>query len=154
MAVRPIPENYHSVTPYLIVRGGAQAIDFYQRAFNAVETLRLSDAAGRVQHAEIKIGDSPVMLADEFPEMNIRGPQSYGGTTVSLLLYVEDVDARYAQAIAAGAKAMRPVANQFYGDRAGTLEDPFGHVWSLASRKENLSPEEIQRRFAALVPKA
>jgi PhnB protein len=149
MTVRPVPEGYRTVTPYLIVRGAAQAIEFYQRAFGATEVMRLADPSGKIGHAEIKIGDSPVMLADEFPEMQIIGPQTLDGSPVILLIYVEDVDARFARAVAAGATVLRPVKDQFYGDRSGTLKDPFGHVWTLATHKEDVSPEEITRRFAA-----
>src|SRR5262245_30779118 len=122
MAVNPIPAGYHTATPYLIVRDAARAIEFYTRAFGAAELMRFADPHGRVGHAEIKIGDSPIMLADEVPEMGYCSPQSLGGAAVSIMLYVEDVDARFSQAIAAGAKARKPVADQFYGDRSGTLE--------------------------------
>jgi PhnB protein len=147
MAVKPIPDGYHTATPYLIVRDAARAIAFYTQAFGATELMRLPAPNGKLGHAEIKIGNSPIMLADEFPEMGHRSPQSLGGAAVSLLLYVEDVDKRFSQAIAAGAKALKPVADQFYGDRSGTLEDPFGHVWTLATHTEDVAPEEIQRRF-------
>lgn len=146
MAVQPIPEGYHSVTPYLICRGAAQAIDFYKKAFGAVELFRMGSPDGRVGHAEIKLGDSIIMLADEHPEMGYRGPQALGGTPVSMLLYVKDVDTQFNQAVAAGGKVQRPLKDQFYGDRSGTLADPFGHVWTLATHKEDLSPEEIERR--------
>jgi len=149
MAVKPIPDGYHSVTPYLIIQGAAQAIEFYKKAFNAEELLRFPMPDGRLGHAEIKIGDSPIMMADEFPEMGYRGPQALGGTTVSILLYVRDVDALAAQAVAAGAKVLKPVQDQFYGDRSGTFADPFGHVWTIATHKEDLSPEELQRRGEA-----
>lgn len=150
MAVKPIPDGYHTATPYLIVRDAARAIDFYTRAFGAMELMRLPDPSGKMRHAEIKIGNSPIMLADEFPDMGYRSPQSLGGAAVGLMLYVEDVDAQFSQAIAAGAKVLNPVADQFYGDRSGTLEDPFGHVWTLATHKEDVAPEEIHRRFVAL----
>ena len=149
MTVKPIPDGYHTATPYLIVKGAAGAIEFYKKAFGATELMRLADPSGKVGHAEIKIGNSPIMLADEFPEMGFRGPQSLGGSTVSILLYVEDVDARFSRAIAAGAKVVRPVQDQFYGDRSGTLADPFGHVWTIATHKEDVSPEEIHNRFEA-----
>ncbi len=148
MAVAPIPAGYHSVTPYLIVDGAAKAIDFYQRAFGATELFRLPGPDGKLMHAEMKIGDSPVMLADEME--NYRGPKALGGTAVSLMIYVTDVDRVFAQALAAGATAQRPVADQFYGDRMGTLTDPFGHVWSIATHVEDLTPEEIDRRFAKM----
>jgi PhnB protein len=150
MPVKPIPDGYHTATPYLIVKGAAQAIDFYKRAFGATELMRMADTGGKVGHAEIKVGDSPIMLADEYPDMGFRGPESIGGTPVCILLYVEDVDAVYNRAVAAGAKALRPVQDQFYGDRAGTLADPFGHVWTVATHKEDVSPEELHRRHDAL----
>ena len=146
---KPVPEGYHSITPYLIVRGGAAAIEFYRKAFGATETYRLAQPDGRVGHAELRIGDSVVMLADEFPEMGIKSPAALGGTPVSLLLYVPDVDAAAAKAMAAGAKVKRPVKDQFYGDRSGTFEDPFGHTWTIATHKEDLSADEIARRAAA-----
>lgn len=146
MAVKPIPEGYHSVTPYLVVNGGAQAIDFYKRAFGATELFRMEGPDGKVGHAEIRIGNSPVMLADEYPDMGFRSPRSLGGAGVSLMVYVEDVDSQFRQAIAAGAKELRPVKDQFYGDRSGTLEDPFGHVWTISTHKEDVSSEEMRRR--------
>jgi len=149
MAVKPIPDGYHTATPYLIIKGAASALEFYKKAFGATELMRLADPSGKIGHAEILIGDSPIMLADEHPEMGYRGPQSLGGTPVSIALYVEDVDARFNQAVAAGAKVMRPVKDQFYGDRSGTLTDPFGHVWTIATHKEDVSPEEINKRFEA-----
>ena len=150
MAVKPVPDNYHTLTPYLSIKGAAEAIEFYQRAFGATELFRLVAPSGAIGHAEIKIGDSPIMLAEECDEGAFRSPPSLTGSSVGLLVYVEDVDARFAQAVAAGAKVIRPLQDQFYGDRMGTLEDPFGHVWFLASRKEELSAEEINRRAAAL----
>jgi PhnB protein len=149
MAVEPIPEGYHSITPYLIVRGGAAAIDFYARAFGAEELFRMAGPDGKVGHAEIRIGDSIVMLADEHPEMDAVGPDTLGGTSVSLLIYLEDVDARFARALAAGATQVRPVQNQFYGDRSGTLKDPFGHKWTLATHVEDVPPEELEARMKA-----
>src|SRR5437667_7113924 len=149
MPVQPIPDGYHTVTPYLIVRGAARAIDFYKKAFGAREVLRLADPTGKIGHAEIQIGDSMIMLADEHPEMGFRGPQSLGGSAVGLALYVEDVDVRFNQAVAAGGKVKQPVKDQFYGDRSGTLTDPFGHVWTIATHVEDVPPEEINRRFAA-----
>src|SRR5205823_6546343 len=125
--VKPIPDGYHTVTPYLIVQEGAQAIEFYQKAFGAEVVFRMEGPGGRLNHAEMRIGDSHVMMADEVPEMGIRSPRTLGGAGVSLMLYVEDVDFRFEQAVAAGAKVVRPVQNQFYGDRSGTLEDPYGH---------------------------
>jgi PhnB protein len=147
MAVKPIPDGYHTATPYMIVKDAARAIEFYKQAFGATELMRLADPSGKVGHAEIRIGNSPIMLADEFPEMGIRSPQTIGGSPVSILLYVDDVDATYAQAIAAGAKSTRPIKDQFYGDRSGVLEDPFGHTWSIATHKEDLSPAEINDRY-------
>jgi PhnB protein len=146
MSVKPIPEGYHSVTPYLIVRGGTDAIDFYKKAFGAVELFRMAAPEGKIGHAEIKIGDSPVMLADEYPQMGYQGPQSLGGSPVSLMIYVEDVDAVFDQAVAAGATVKEALQDKFYGDRMGTVTDPFGHVWHLGTHKEDVSPEEMQRR--------
>jgi PhnB protein len=154
MPVQPIPAGYHTITPYLIVQGGARALEFYKKAFGATEVMRFPDPSGKIGHAEIKIGDSVIMLADEYPEMGFSSPQALGGAGVSLLLYVEDVDARFKQALAAGAKEMRPVNDQFYGDRSGTLTDPFGHVWTIATHKEDLSPEELQKRAAAAMKPA
>jgi PhnB protein len=125
MAVKPIPEGYHSVTPYLCAKGAAQAIEFYKKAFSATERMRITQPDGRVGHAEIQIGDSVMMLSDEFAEMGVRSPQSLGGSPVSIHLYVEDADAMFNQAVAAGAKVKRPIADQFYGDRVGGIEDPF-----------------------------
>jgi PhnB protein len=148
--VSPIPEGYHSVTPYLLIGGASAAIDFYVRAFGAVEGLRLTGPDGRIGHAEIRIGDSHLMLADEHPEMDFLGPQSRGGTCVTMYLYVADADAVFARAIAAGAKELRPLCDQFYGDRSGAVTDPWGHVWSIASRIEDITSDEIQRRFQEL----
>ena len=148
--VSPVPAGYHSVTPYLLIGGASAAIDFYMKAFGAVEVLRLTAPDGRIGHAEIRIGDSHVMLADEHPEMAFLGPQSRGGTTVSMLLYVADADAVFDRAIEAGATELRPLCDQFYGDRSGAVTDPWGHVWSIASRTEEITPEEIQRRFQEL----
>jgi PhnB protein len=147
--VKPIPEGYHTATPYLIVTGAAKAIEFYKSAFGADEIMRMPQPDGRIGHAEIKIGDSTIMLADEFPEMGARSPQSLGGSPVSILLYVEDVDTVFAQAVAAGAKVQRPLADQFYGDRTGGVTDPFGHVWYIATHKEDVSEEEMKKRAAA-----
>jgi PhnB protein len=146
--VLPIPKGYHAVTAYLSIQGAAQALDYYKRAFGAKELLRMPMPDGKVGHAEIMIGDSHVMLADEMPGMGFVGPQSRGGTTVQLHLYVRDVDATVQKAVAAGGKLTRPVEDKFYGDRAGTIEDPFGHVWYIATHKEDLSPAEIGRRAA------
>ncbi len=143
---KPIPEGYHSVTPYLIIKGATEAIDFYKKAFGATELFRMPAPGGKIGHAEIKIGDSPIMLADESPEMGYKSPQSLGGSPISIMIYVTDVDTVFKQAIAAGGKEQRPVKDQFYGDRSGTLEDPFGHVWHVATHKEDVSPEEMERR--------
>lgn len=147
--VKSIPEGYHSVTPYLVMSGAGSAIEFYKKAFGAVEVMRMPDPAGKIGHAEIKIGDSHIMLADESPEMGYRGPKSLGGTPVSIMIYLENVDAVFNQAIAAGAKVLRPLANQFYGDRSANIEDPFGHVWTIATHVEDVPPEEMERRAAA-----
>src|SRR5688500_12178591 len=149
MAVQPIPEGYHSATPYLIVNGAARAIEFYQKAFGATEIMRFAMPDGNIGHAEIKIGNSPIMLADEFPEMGYKGPQSLGGSPVSIMLYVEDVDSLFNRAVAAGGTIREAVQDKFYGDRTGTLTDPFGHVWHIATRKEDISLEEMHRRIAA-----
>ena len=145
--VKPIPEGYHSVTPYLIVDDAKAAIDFYTRALGATEKFRLP-MGDRIGHAEILVGDSHIMLADEFPDMGHLGPKARGGTTVSLMVYVEDVDSAFRQAIEAGGKEERPVENQFWGDRMGTFTDPFGHKWSLATTVEEVGPEELQKRMA------
>ena len=150
--VNPIPDGYHSVTPYLIIKGAADAIDFYKKAFGATELFRMAQPDGKIGHAEIKIGDSPIMLADEFPEMKYLGPQTLGGSSVSLMIYVDDVDSVFNQAIAAGGRQERPVEDKFYGDRGGSLVDPFGHVWHIATHKEDVSPEEMEKRAAAAHP--
>jgi PhnB protein len=148
MAVKPIPDGYHSITPYLIVSGASSAIDFYKKVFAATEIMQLPGPGGKVMHAEIKIGDSMVMLADEFPEMNIQGPESIGGSPVGICLYVEDADTTFKRAIDAGATEERPLQDQFYGDRSGTVVDPFGHKWTICTHIEDLSPEEIEKRMA------
>ncbi|EGW21043.1 MULTISPECIES: VOC family protein [Methylobacter] len=150
MTVKPIPDGYHSITPYLMIKGASEAIEFYKRAFGATEIFRLSHPNGQIGHAEIKIGDSSVMLADPCEQGAFRTPQSLGGSSVALHVYVKDVDAQFAQAVSAGAKAVKPVFDQFYGDRTGTLQDPFGHIWFLATHKEDIAPEEISRRAEAL----
>ncbi len=154
MTTKPIPDGYRTATPYLIVKGAADAIEFYKRAFGATEMLRMADPQGRVGHAEIKIGDSVIMLADEHPSMGYRSPRSLGGSSVSILLYLEDVDGVFERAVKAGAKAQRPVLDQFYGDRSGTLEDPFGHVWTIATHVEDVEPEEMKRRAEAAMKSA
>src|SRR5499425_3896634 len=148
--VKKIPTGYHSATPYLIVDGAERALDFYTRAFNAKELMRVLAPGHRIGHAEIKIGDSVIMLADEHPDIQARGPQHYGGSPVSILLYVDNVDAVFRQAVSAGGKETRPVADQFYGDRSGSLTDPFGHHWHLSTHKEDVSMEELQRRMATM----
>jgi len=151
--VKPIPEGYHSVTPYLIIKNAADAIEFYKKAFGATELFRIDQPDGKIGHAEIKIGDSPIMLSDEFPTMGHRSPQSLGGSPVSIMLYVEDVDAVVNRATTAGAKLDRPVEDKFYGDRAGSLTDPFGHIWHIGTHKEDVSPEEMEKRAAAAAGK-
>jgi PhnB protein len=146
---KPFPEGFHSITPYLVVKGAAAAIDFYKAAFGATELLRMPQSDGRVGHAELRIGDSVIMLADEFPEMKIVGPKTLGGTPVGILLHVADADATFNRAVSLGAKVMKPMADQFYGDRSGTLEDPFGHKWTISHHVEDVSPEEMKRRMAA-----
>jgi PhnB protein len=145
--VKPIPDNYHRVTPYLIINGAADAIDFYKKAFGATEIMRMPGPDGKIGHAEIKIGDSIVMLADESPEMGHKGPRTLGGSPISLLLYVENVDRTVDQAVAAGSKLVRPVADQFYGDRTGGIVDPFGHEWYVATHVEDVSPAEMKKRM-------
>jgi PhnB protein len=147
--VKPIPEGYHTVTPYLMFSGASAAIEFYQRALGASEVLRMDEPSGRIHHAEIKIGDSHVMLADEHPELQALSPKTIGGSPVSMHVYVEDVDAAVDRAVKAGAKLVRPVADQFYGDRTGGIEDPFGYRWFIATHKEDLTMDEIRRRAAA-----
>jgi PhnB protein len=150
--VAPIPAGYHSVTPYLMVRDADRAIAFYTQAFGAQEVMRFPTPDGRIGHAEIRIGDSHVMLADESKEF--PGPQTLGGVGVSLMLYVVDVDATFARALAAGATERRAVANQFYGDRNGTLADPYGHVWTIGTHVEDVSMEDVQRRMTAMAKQA
>jgi PhnB protein len=148
--VNPIPDGFHTLTPYLSIRGAAQAIDFYKRAFGATERFRMLAPDGKsVGHAEIVIGDSIVMLADEFPQFGNTSPQTLNGTPVYFGLYVKDADAAYKRAVDAGATVLKPIADQFYGDRAGKVQDPFGHRWTLMTHKEDLSPEELRNRLAA-----
>lgn len=146
--VKSIPVGYHSVTPYMICKGAAEAIEFYKKAFGAVEVMRMAGPNGQIGHAEIKIGDSHVMLADEHPEMGAHGPQHYGGSPISVLLYVENADATVSAAVAAGAKVTRPLKDEFYGDRAGTVVDPFGHQWYVHTHIKDVSPEELQKAAA------
>jgi PhnB protein len=150
MAVSKIPAGYHSVTPYLIVQGAAKALEFYKKAFGATELLRLEGPGGSVAHAEIKIGDSHIMLGDEHPQMGYHGPQHYGGSPVGLMIYVENCDVIFDQAIAAGAKELKPLQDQFYGDRSGSLTDPFGHSWTIATHIEDVPQDEVERRAAKL----
>lgn len=144
--VNPIPGNYPRVTPYLCVDGASAAIDFYVTVFGASERMRMPEPSGKIGHAELEIGDSMIMLADEFPEIGIKSPRTIGGTPVTINIYVEDVDAVFDRALANGAESLRPVEDQFYGDRSGQFLDPFGHRWSVASRMEELSPEEMASR--------
>ena len=145
---QPIPDDYRAATPYLCVKDAARALDFYAKAFGATETMRFTQPDGRIGHAEIRIGAAPIMLADEFPEMDFRSPQTLGGSPVNLLVYVADVDAFVQRAQTAGATVKRPLADQFYGDRVAVLEDPFGHSWSFATHIEDVSTQEMQRKAA------
>lgn len=151
MAVNPVPEGFSTATPYLVVDGAADAIEFYKKAFDATEIMRLPMPNGKIGHGEIRIGDSAIMLADECPDMEFLSPTTLGGSGVSLCLYVEGVDERFKQAIDAGAQELRPVTDQFYGDRSGTLKDPFGHVWTVATHQEDMSQEEMEKRFAEVM---
>jgi PhnB protein len=147
--VSPVPSGYHTVTPYLVCRGAADAIEFYKKAFGAKERMRMGTPDGKIAHAEIKIGDSYLMLGDEQPERGATAPQTVGGTAVSVFLYVPNVDKVFAQAVAAGATVEMPLENMFWGDRYGKLRDPFGHQWSLATHLEDVSPKEMAKRGAA-----
>ena len=147
--VKAIPEGYEGATPYLIIKDAARALEFYKKAFGATEIMRIPSPGGKVGHAEIKIGAAIIMLADEFPDMNCKSPQSFGGTPVSIMVYVQDVDEFVKQAVSAGAKVLRPVENKFYGDRAGSLEDPFGHQWHFATHVEDVPPGEMAKRAEA-----
>jgi PhnB protein len=150
--VKPIPDGYPRVTPYLIVDGGSAAIDFYTSVLGAKERMRMGGPDGKVGHAELELGDSMIMLADEFPEMNARSPKTVGGSPVTIHLYVEDVDKTFEQALAAGATSTRAVEDQFYGDRGGEFEDPFGHRWSIATHVEDVPADEMEKRAAAMMP--
>lgn len=152
--VNPIPDEYPRVMPYLIVDGAVAAIDFYTSVFGATERMRMPGPNGRIGHAELQIGDSVIMLADENPEMAIRGPKTIGGTPVTLHVYVEDSDAAFERALNTGAKSLRPVENQFYGDRSGQFEDPFGHKWNVATHIEDVPPDEMEKRAAAAMASA
>lgn len=151
MAVKPVPDGYHTVTPYMTVRGAAKAIDFYKEAFGAVEVLRMPMPDGSVAHAEIKIGDSVIMMGEENPAWGNKSPQALGGTPTGLMIYVPDCDAVFARALAAGATVSKPLTDQFYGDRSGTVIDPFGHQWTLATHVEDVPPEEMQTRMDAMM---
>jgi PhnB protein len=146
--VKPIPEGYHSVTPYLIIKGAADAIEYYKNAFGAIELFRM-EREGKIGHAEIKIGDSPIMLADEHPQMGAVSPKTLGGSPVGIMIYVGDVDTIFNQAIKLGGVQVKPLQDQFYGDRSGTLTDPFGHQWTVATHTEDVAPEEMEKRMAA-----
>ena len=147
--VKPIPEGYPQVTPYLCVDDAKAAIEFYSRVLGAEERMHMPGPDGKIGHAELQLGESLIMLSDEFPEMGVRAPKAVGGTPVMISVYVEDADAIFGAAVAAGATALRPVENQFYGDRTGQFEDPFGHRWSVATHVEDVPPEEMEKRAAA-----
>jgi PhnB protein len=149
--VKPIPDGYPRVTPYLHVDGASKAIEFYRTVFGAKERMRMAGPDGRIGHAELEIGNSMIMVADEHPDMNVRGPKSIGGTPVTVLVYVEDVDRAFERALKAGAKELRPVENQFYGDRSGQFEDPFGHHWNVATHVEDVPPDEMAKRAAKMM---
>lgn len=148
--VNYIPQGYHTVIPYLSVKGASAAIDFYKNAFGATEVMRMATPDGRIGHAELKIGDSHVMLADEFPQMNFLSPKSIGGSPVNIMIYVENAETIFNRAVDGGAKVLKPVQDQFYGDRSGSIEDPFGHMWTISTHIEDVSPEEIDRRAAEM----
>jgi PhnB protein len=148
--VKAIPAGHRTVTPYLTIKSAAKALEFYKKAFGATETYKLMMPDGRLGHAEIRLGDSMIMLSDEFPEYGGKAPETLGGSPVSIHLYVEDVDAFFKRALAAGARERKPVMDQFYGDRSGQLEDPFGHLWWVATHKEDIAPEEMQKRVRAM----
>lgn len=147
--VKPIPDGYPRITPYLCIDGASDAIEFYGKVLGATERMRMPAPGGKVGHAELQIGDSLIMLSDEFPEMGVRNPKSIGGTPVTISVYVENVDQVFDAAVQAGANALRPVEDQFYGDRSGQFEDPFGHRWSVATHVEDVPPEEMEERAAA-----
>ena len=146
--VKAIPDGYPQVTPYLCVDGAKAAIEFYSNVLGATERMRMPGPDGKIGHAELELGDSLIMLADEYPEMGVRGPKAVGGTPVTIMIYVEDADAVFDAAVAAGATSLRPVENQFYGDRIGQFEDPFGHRWSVATHVEDVPPDEMEKRAA------
>ena len=154
MPVTPIPDGYNSVTPYLVIKGAAEALEFYKSVFGATELMRFDGPNGTLAHAEIKIGNSPIMISDEWPDMGFRGPKSIGGSPVGIMIYVEDADAMFAKAVAAGGTVTKPLQDQFYGDRSGSITDPWGHMWTIATHIEDVSPEEIERRMKAMTPQA
>jgi PhnB protein len=151
MPVKHIPDGYHTATPYLIVKGAASALEFYKKALGATEIMRFPGPDGLIGHAEIRIGNSVLMLADENPAMGARSPKTLGGSPISIMIYVEDSDATFNKAVAAGAKVVRPLMDQFYGDRSGIVEDPFGHTWSISTHKEDVPPEEMKKRAEAVM---
>ncbi len=153
MPAKPIPEGYHTLTPYLIIKGATQALEWYKKALGAEELFRMPAPDGQIGHAEMKIGDSIIMLADEYPDLGYKSPASFGGTPVSFMVYVTDVDTQFKKALDAGGKVLKPLQDQFYGDRSGTLIDPFGHVWTIGTHKEDLSPEEMDRRHQEYMKK-
>ena len=148
--VKPVPQGYRTATPYLIIDGAAKALDFYRRIFGAVEKMRMPSPGGKVGHAEITIGDSIIMLADEHPEIGARSPRAFGGSGVGIMLYVDDVDVTVKNAVAEGAKLVQKVEDKFYGDRTGTIEDPWGHTWHVGTHKEDVSEDEMKRRMASM----
>lgn len=150
--VKPLPDGYHNVIPYLILDDASGAIDWYSETLGAKETVRMPMPDGKVGHAELQLGDSIVMLADEFPDMEIKSPRSLGGSPVTICLYVADVDATFGAAVAGGAKVLQNLENKFYGDRAGQIEDPYGHIWSLMTHVEDVSEEEMRKRMAEQMP--
>lgn len=154
MAVKPIPDGYPQVIPYLHVEGAAQAIEFYESVFGATERMRMEAPGGKIGHAELEIGKSMIMLADAFPEMGVSGPSAYGGSPVTVAVYVEDVDATYRKALDLGGKSVRELENQFYGDRTAQFDDPFGHRWSISTRVEDVPPDEMMKRAAEAMQSA
>ena len=151
VTVKAIPEGYEGATPYLVIKGAASALEFYRKAFGATEIMRMPTPEGTIGHAEIKIGKAIIMLADEYPDMNCKTPQAYGGTPVSIMIYVPDVDRFVQRAVDAGAKLVRPVEDKFYGDRGASLEDPFGHQWHFATHVEDVPPDEMEKRAQAFM---
>jgi PhnB protein len=149
--VNYLPDGYHSVTPYLCIKGAADAIEFYKNVFGATELLRMPAPDGKIAHAEIKIGNSPIMLSDEYPDYQALSPKTVGGSSTSIMIYVEDADAVVSRAIEAGAKVLAPVSDKFYGDRSGRIEDPYGHIWHISTHIEDVPPEEMQRRAEAFM---